>query len=106
MDDVAIVREMTALDGRVTTLERESKELKKRQDNVDEMVQAVTALNVKLENTAEKVDATDKKVDHIGDKIEEINAKSGKRWDSVVEKVIFAVVGAVVGWLLKQAGVF
>lgn len=106
MDDVAIVKELTEHDNKLRQHDIEIRDIKKRQENIDDMVKAVTTLNIKLDHTTEKVNATDKKVDEIGDKIEEINAKSGKRWDSVVEKVIFAIVGAVVGFLLKQVGVF
>jgi hypothetical protein len=31
--------------------------------------------------------------------------KPGKRWDSVVEKTLLVVVGAVVAWILGQIGI-
>ena len=35
--------------------------------------------------------------------IEALKAKPGKRWESVVDKALWAVAGAVVAWLLAGA---
>ncbi len=41
------------------------------------------------------------KLDH---KVETIEQKPAKRWDSLVEKIIWAVVGAVVAYILAEVG--
>ena len=36
--------------------------------------------------------------------VEELKAKPGKRWDGIVEKAIWAVVAAVIAFLLARFG--
>ena len=66
-----------------------------------------TALNDLARATAvmsEKIDNTERKVNSIAANVEELKLKGTKRWDALVEKVIFAVVGAVIAYLLARAG--
>lgn len=44
------------------------------------------------------------KLDRLLNWQEEQQAKPGRRWESVTEKVILAVVAAVVGFILAQVG--
>ena len=52
----------------------------------------------------ERITAMDKKLDEllIWQKAQE--SKPGKRWDSIVDKAIWAVVGAVIVFLLAKVG--
>jgi hypothetical protein len=37
--------------------------------------------------------------------VDEIKSKPAKRWESIVEKAIFTVVGAFVAYVLAQLGI-
>lgn len=66
-----------------------------------------TALNDLARTTAvmsEKLDNTEKKINTISANVEELKLKGSKRWDGLVEKIIYAVVGAVIAYLLARAG--
>ena len=40
----------------------------------------------------------------LDQKVETLEQKPGKRWESVVEKVILTIVGAVIGYVLVKLG--
>lgn len=44
------------------------------------------------------------KLDSLNEKVEALEAKPGKRWDGLVDKIIWAVGGAVVAFLLAKVG--
>ena len=43
-------------------------------------------------------------VDRLDGKVTALEGKPGKRWDNLVEKLIWAIVAAVVGFFLAQIG--
>ena len=44
------------------------------------------------------------KLDTLTAKVEQLEAKPGKRWESIVEKAIWAVCAAVIAFLLGRVG--
>ena len=44
------------------------------------------------------------KLDTLTAKVEALEAKPGKRWESIVEKAIWAVAAAVIAFLLARVG--
>ena len=44
------------------------------------------------------------KLDGLTEKVEALEAKPGKRWESIVEKAIWAVCAAVIAFLLGRVG--
>ena len=52
----------------------------------------------------DKLDGLTKKHDALNAKLAELEAKPAKRWENMVEKVIGAVVLAVIAYLLGKAG--
>lgn len=89
---------------RLTEVESRSKSnahrldaMEKRQDNLDELVGTVKALAVREENM-------ENDVKEIKNDVKELNAKPGKRWESLVEKIILTVAAALIGFLLARIG--
>ena len=72
-------------------------ELERRQDNLDDLVSAVKVLSVREENV-ENV------VQEIKNDVKSIKDKPGQRWDSIVDKVIWAVLAAVIAFILGRIG--
>ena len=77
-------------EGRIEKLERDSGVLHK----------LVTAVEV----MAEQLKNMNSKVTKVQDDMEEIKEKPGKRWDSLVSNIIWAVVGAVLAFILAKIG--
>jgi len=44
------------------------------------------------------------KLDDLAGKVDSLEAKPGKRWESIVDKVIWAVCAAVIAFLLARIG--
>lgn len=72
-------------------------ELEKRQDNLDKLVATVEVLAVKESNV-------ENDVKEMKNDIKTLIAKPGKRWEGVVEKIINAMVGGIVAYILIQIG--
>ena len=94
----------TGYEHRLTEVEERAKsnshrldEVEKRQDDLDELVSTVKVLAVREENVE-----TD--VKEIKSDVKSLTNKPAQRWDRMVEKVIWAVVATVVGFMLAQIG--
>ena len=72
-------------------------EVEKRQDNLDSLVASVAVIASEQDHI--KTDVTEIKSDVKG-----LMEKPGKRWENIVEKIIWAVVAAVLGLLLGHFG--
>lgn len=68
-----------------------------RQDKLDDLVGSVKALAVR----EEKVE-TD--VREIKQDVKILAGRSGKLWDSMVDKIILTIVSAIIGFLLANIG--
>lgn len=90
---------------RLTEVEDRSKsnthrldEMEKRQDNLDDLVSTVKVL-------ADREERVEDDVKEIKNDVKSIKDKPGKRWDAVVDKVVWAVLAAVIAFLLGRIGI-
>lgn len=72
-------------------------EIEERQNNLDELVASVRVLATR-EERVEK-DVTEIKAD-----VKSIKEKPGKRWEAMVDKIVWAVLAAVIAFLLGRVG--
>ena len=72
-------------------------ELEKRQDNLDSLVSSVKVL-------ATKQEAVESDVKEIKADVKGLSTKSGKRFDALVDKVIWAVLAAIIAFVLAKFG--
>lgn len=93
-----------SVEHRLTEVEERSKsnthrldELEKRQDNLDDLVSTVKVLAVREE-------AVENDVKEIKADVKSLTSKPAERWDSLVDKIIWAVAGAVVAFILAKIG--
>lgn len=89
---------------RLTEVEERSKsnthrldEVEKRQNDLEELTSTVKVLAVREENV-------ENDVKEIKNDVKSLTNKSGQRWDSLVEKIVFTVVAAIVGFVLAKIG--
>lgn len=82
---------------RLTAVETRVEEVERRQDNLDELVSAVKVLDVREKNV-------ENDVKEIKNDVKMLASKPAKMWDSMIEKIMLAVVAAVVGYFLAQIG--
>ena len=72
---------------------------------VEENQKALNSLATSVAVMVEKVDGIGKKVNGIDAKVSVIEQKPGKRWDGIVDKLLWLVIGAAIAALFAQAGV-
>ena len=69
-----------------------------RQDNLEKLVSSVAMLANEQERI--KDDVTEIKTD-----VKTLTERPAKRWDGIVDKLIWAVLAAVLGFVLAQIGI-
>ena len=96
MEDIAV--KVVEIDQRSKSNTHRLDKVEERQDNLDKLVSSVSALANEQEHIKE--DVTEIKTD-----VKVRRDKPGKRWDSIVDKLIWAVLAAALGFVLAQVGV-
>ena len=71
---------------------------------LEEEHEALHQLATSVAVLAEKMDSMNRSVDTLTTKVESLEEEPANKWRFVVEKVIYCVVAAVVGFLLANAG--
>ena len=89
---------------RLTEVEERSKsnthrldEMEKRQDNIEDLVATVKVL-------ADREERVEDDVKEIKNDVKTIKDKPGKRWDAIIDKIIWAVLAAMIAFLLGRVG--
>ena len=65
--------------------------------------EAIHQLATSVAVMAEQLKAMNENVDSLSDKVDAIEAKPAKRWDGLMDKLIFAAAGAFIAWALSGA---
>lgn len=95
--DVNIEHRLTEVEERSKSNQHRLDDVEKRQDDLDDLVGAVKVLALREENV-------EKDVKEIKNDVKNLTNKPAERWDSLVDKIIWAVAGAVVAFMLAQIG--
>ena len=89
---------------RLTEVESRSKsnahrldEVERRQNDLDELVGTVKVLATR----EEIVECT---VKEIKEDVKSLTGKSGKRWDGLVDKIVWAIAAALLAFVLSRIG--
>lgn len=94
MDDY----EKLLIEERFNCLSQRIEAMENRQKDMEDLISSVAVL-------AQRMGTVENNVSEIRGNVRTLMEKPGKRWDSVIEKTLLVVVGAVVAWLLAQAGI-
>lgn len=89
---------------RLTETEARSKSNTKRIDEMEEKQRDIADLVSSVKILADREVRVESDVKEIKDDVKELKGKPGKLWESVIEKVIFTIVGGVVGYVLIKLG--
>lgn len=85
------------MEHRVTELETRVNIMEDHQDNLDKLVTSVVSMTKEQEHI--KADVTE-----IKRNVKELTAKSGRRWDDLVDKIVWAILAAVIAFFLARIG--
>ena len=97
MNEKNIEHRLTSVEDRAASNTHRLDELERRQDNLDDLVSTVKVLAVREE-------AVENDVKEIKADVKSLTSKPGQRWDSLMDKIIWAVAGAVLAFVLAKIG--
>ena len=95
--DMEHERRLTETEARSKSNTKRLDEVEKKQDDLADLVSSVKIL-------ADREVRVEKDVKEIKDDVKELKEKPGKRWEGIVEKIIFTIVGGIVTYALVQIG--
>lgn len=88
-----------ALDGHL----HEIRSLKHRMDAVEQNQKALHSIATSVAVMTEQQKGISEKVDVIDSKVDALERRPGRRWESLVDKLLWSAAGAAVLWLLSGA---
>lgn len=89
---------------KLAEVDSRSKSNTHRLDKLEETTEAINSLAVSMKELATEQKSMSKSVDKLTADVETLKAEPGKRWKFVIEKAIYFVVAAVVGFILARVG--
>lgn len=89
---------------RLTEVEARSASNTKRLNKLEESTEALNRMAISMEVIAEKQDRVAESVERLDGKVEALESRPGKRWDSIVDKTIWAVLAAIIAFTLGRLG--
>ena len=96
---------------RLTAVEHRGESNTRRVEKLEYQTEAIQSLATSVEimvkeqvHQTESIERIEKNVEKLDSKVEILEHKPVKRWESIAEKIILTIVGAVVGYLLVKVG--
>ena len=89
---------------RLTEVEERSKSNSHRLDKVEASTEAINRLATCMEVMAERQEQVVETVGKLDSKVTLLEEKPAKRWDSLIDKVVWAIAAALIGFVLAQVG--
>ena len=89
---------------RLADVENRAKSNSHRIEKLEEYTEAINKLATSVQVMATKQDTIAETLTNLDKKVEIIETKPGKRWDSIVDKIILGIVAALVGAIAAHYG--
>lgn len=89
---------------RLAAVEQRAKSNTHRLDKLEESTQILNRLATSMEVMAQRQEQVADTVDKLDSKVTALENKPAKRWDALVDKTIWAVTAALLGYVLGQLG--
>lgn len=87
---------LTVVEDRSLRNEGRIKKLENEHEVLHDMAKSLAVM-------AEKQSSMGESVDRLEHKVDTLESKPGKRWDGLVDKILFAVAGAFIAWVVSGA---
>ena len=103
---------MTDVENRLTSLEQRCKSnghrlehLEKQQEAIHSLAASIQVMASEQKHQTEAINTVREDVSRLDGKVDALEMKPGKRWEGLVDKLIWGVAGAILTFLLARAGV-
>lgn len=100
------------IEHRLTEVEQRSKSnahrletLEKEQEAIHSMASSLQVMAAEQKHQTEAIQSVKTDVGRLEGKVDVLEGKPGKRWDGLVDKLIWGVAGAVLAFLLAKIGI-
>ena len=98
MDELQLEHRLSAVEDRSKSNTHRIDDMEKRQDKLDELVTSVSLI-------AQRQDSMEKDVCEMKGDVKTLIHKPSKRWEGVVDKVLYAIIAALIGYIALQLGI-
>lgn len=102
---------MTDVENRLTSLEQRCKSnghrlehLEKQQEAIHSLAASIQVMAAEQKHQTEAINTVREDVSRLDGKVDALEMKPGKRWEGLVDKLIWGVAGAILAFLLARAG--
>ena len=92
------------LEHRLTAVEDRSASNTKRLDKVEASTEAINKMAISIEKMVMKQETMNGSINKLTADVEAIKAEPAKRWKFVVEKAIYFIIAAIMGFFLAKFG--
>lgn len=103
VEDQAI--KVAEVEHRAKSNTRRIEKLELQTESIHSIATSVEVMVSELGHQTEAIERIEGNVGKLNSKVEALEKKPGKRWDSIVDKVLLAIVGGIVCYLLARLGI-
>ena len=96
---------------KISEVEHRASSNTRRIEKLELQTEAIQSLAVSVEilvkeqcHQTEAIERIEKNVEKLDGKVEVLESKPAKRWDSIIDKIVLTVIGAIVGYILIKIG--
>lgn len=104
MTQEELVLKMAAIEERGKSNTHRLDEVEERLDDMHRLVVSMEVMAVEQKHIAENITRMQGTVETLSNKIETIEQKPAKKWEGLVEKVVWALVAAAITFILAKVG--
>lgn len=102
MTDVEIAVSIAEHEKEIGSLKHRVADLEEIVDAINELAVSVRELAITVTNNNERMEGYERRFERQGERIGELEKKPAKRWDSLTNVVITALVSGVIGFVLSN----
>lgn len=92
------------IEHRLTETEQRSKSNTHRIEKLEGVTEAINKMAISIEKMVIKQDTMNGNINRLSTDVETLKAEPAKRWKFVVEKAIYFIIAAIMGFILAKFG--
>lgn len=104
MTNEQLTQAVMDLEKETAALHEQNKTIFTRLDKQDAIIESLRAMTSTLGTLVDSQSRMEKKVNAVKDDVDELKAKPGKRWESVIGYALSAIVGGAIAWIMTRLG--
>lgn len=94
------------LDGFAKRIDEHNKEQDKKLDKLEASMENVHRMAINIERLATNMEGMCKEQAKQGERLSKLEERDGNKWREIVKYVTTAIIGIILGYVFKHAGVF